>query len=96
MERKEDELIESILDSKLYFDLPNRLRSQVTEEEYKNRVLVLCFERQLKFGKIAKLALKDEQKYYQLLERESREKMRIFPYHIQVNKYIYIYVYERS
>lgn len=84
MERKEDELTECILEAKTYPELPNRLRSQVTDEEYRNRVLLFCFERQLRFGKIVKLAIKDEQRYYQLLERESREKMRIFPYHIQV------------
>ena len=49
-------------------------------------MILLAIERQIVFGKIVKLAIKDEQKYYQLLAKESRTKMKIFPYHIQVRK----------
>ena len=84
MEKKEDELKKLILNATPFEELPKRLSSHVSEEGYKNRILLLCFERQIRYGKIVKLVIKDEQKYYQMLENESRQKMRIFPYHIQV------------
>ena len=83
MDGKDEELTKHILNGKGHTELSGRLRAHVTEDEYKNRVLVLCFERQLKFGKVVRLALKDEQKYFKMLELESRNKMRIFPYHLQ-------------
>ena len=86
MEKKEDELKKLILNATPFEELPKRLSSHVSNEGYKNRILLLCFERQIRFGKIVKLVIKDEQKYYQMLENESRQKMRIFPYHIQVSE----------
>jgi len=64
-------------------ELSNRLKKQITEDEYKNRILLVCFERQLRFSKIGKLVLKDEFKYYKLLEEHCRRKMHLFPYHLQ-------------
>ena len=66
-------------------ELSNRLKKQITEDEYKNRILLVCFERQLRYSKIGKLVLKDEFKYYKLLEEHCRRKMHLFPYHLQVN-----------
>ena len=65
-------------------ELSNRLKKQITEDEYKNRILLVCFERQLRYSKIGKLVLKDEFKYYKLLEEHCRRKMHLFPYHLQV------------
>ena len=67
--------------------MSNRLKKQITEDEYKNRILLVCFERQLRYSKIGKLVLKDEFKYYKLLEEHCRRKMHLFPYHLQV-KYL--------
>ena len=64
--------------------MSNRLKKQITEDEYKNRILLVCFERQLRYSKIGKLVLKDEFKYYKLLEEHCRRKMHLFPYHLQV------------
>ena len=72
-------------------ELSNRLKKQITEDEYKNRILLVCFERQLRYSKIGKLVLKDEFKYYKLLEEHCRRKMHLFPYHLQV-KYLRIIV----
>ena len=69
-------------------ELSNRLKKQITEDEYKNRILLVCFERQLRYSKIGKLVLKDEFKYYKLLEEHCRRKMHLFPYHLQVNSRI--------
>ncbi|CAG5095556.1 Oidioi.mRNA.OKI2018_I69.XSR.g14238.t1.cds [Oikopleura dioica] len=84
LDAKEAALLRSILEAVSYEDLPNKLKNLVSEKEYADRVMSTCCDRQLVFNKVAKLAIKNELSYYQTMEKYCRERMRIYPYHLQV------------
>ena len=45
---------------------------------------LVCFERQLKYSSVVRLATRNEAKYYRQLANYCQKRMRIFPYHLQV------------
>lgn len=83
IDTKEEALLKCILEACPYSALSTRLKNLVSDEEYNSRVISTCADRQLVFDKVAKLAVKNELVYYQSMERHCRQKLRIYPYHLQ-------------
>ncbi|CBY07809.1 unnamed protein product [Oikopleura dioica] len=83
IDSKEAALLHSILEAVSYEELTNKLKNLVSEKEYADRIISTCFDRNIVFGKVSKLAIKSELTYYQAMEKYCRERMRIYPYHLQ-------------
>lgn len=83
LDAKEAALLRSILEAVSYEELPNKLKNLVSDKEYADRIISTCCDRNIVFGKVAKLAIKSELAYYQTMEQYCRERMRIYPYHLQ-------------
>jgi len=80
---------DEILKATSHGELPDSISSVLTKSDYRQQVFNVCFERQLKYSSVVRLATRNEVKYYRLLVEYSEKHRRLFPYHLQVTFFIY-------
>jgi len=74
---------DEILKATSHGELPDSISSVLTKSDYRQQVFNVCFERQLKYSSVVRLATRNEVKYYRLLVEYSEKHRRLFPYHLQ-------------